>query len=101
MPRFAWLLVVVTLGCAGMRTQVVNGTTLDQARWVNAAEKVKTSAAFEINCPRDQLELVLLDSASGVATKIGVTGCERRLVYVDRNGMDQWVLNSSDGAVAK
>lgn len=45
-------------------------------------------AAFEMSCPKEQIELTQLPNAT-----VGVTGCGKKLVYVDVRGHG-WVLNS-------
>ena len=58
---------------------------------------VRARAEFETGCPKDQIELVVLDSSKNfvpaVATQIGATGCGHKNVYVrSRSG---WVLDSA------
>ena len=54
-------------------------------------------AAFELQCPPEQVELTglgtPLDSKAKRGSQVGVSGCGRRLVYVfmERSG---WILNS-------
>ena len=55
-------------------------------RWNFGGEAVRR-ASFELSCPVEQLQFVLIDRDHG-----GVEGCGRRLVYMStRNG---WILNS-------
>jgi hypothetical protein len=54
-------------------------------------------AAFELQCPIDQLEIVglnrSLDDPAAAGSQVGVTGCGKRAVYVLVAGAG-WVLNS-------
>ena len=61
-------------------------------------EEVGPRAAFDLNCPKEQLRFQCLDSGCYTA---GVTGCGRKCtyVYVRQPGQmgGQWVLNG-DGS---
>lgn len=51
---------------------------------------LKTRAAFDLNCPQKDLELVKLS-----AEVYGVTGCSRRASYVNSpSSYDEWLMNS-------
>jgi hypothetical protein len=60
-------------------------------------------AAFEMKCPKEQIELVPLDfsldrsMASGV--HVGVKGCETQVVYVFTN-QTGWVVDTATSAPA-
>jgi hypothetical protein len=62
-------------------------------------EVVRNRAAFELRCPRDRLELVVLNVfpyQTYLPAQIAVSGCDHRAVYVQ--GDLTWVLNSVDGS---
>lgn len=60
-------------------------------------EQLQSRAAFDLNCPKHQLNIIELDERTR-----GVTGCGQQVTYIescnqDTNGMDSnctWVLNS-------
>lgn len=67
----ALLLVILISGCGNVRHGAL-----------------RTRAAFDFNCPEDQLTLIKLDTYTR-----GVTGCGQKGTYV-LNSTGQWVLNS-------
>lgn len=74
LPRFLGLVVILfaATGCrAAMR------------------DNLRTRAAFELDCPAEKLTLTEL----GGFTTQGVSGCDRKAVYV-LNHNNQWLLNS-------
>lgn len=60
-----------------------------------AFELVRSRAAFDLDCPRDELQLTALAVVealgSDYAKQIGVEGCGQRAAYVKVDG--GWVLN--------
>lgn len=66
-------LAAVALLCAGCATPM----SFDQAR-----QRVLLRAAFEFTCPPDKLAVQELSSDSAGPVYLGVTGCNRRAVYV-------------------
>jgi hypothetical protein len=77
------------LGMVGMSFAACGGASVDQLR---------TRAAFDMDCPERQLQVVELDSRTR-----GVRGCGQRLTYVETCGMHDgyggkhdctWVLNT-------
>jgi hypothetical protein len=70
-----WLLAaVLTSGCGGAFEDKDLAT-------------LKTRAAFDFQCPKDDIKTVTIDDS----TK-GVTGCGQRATYVQTYG--RWILNS-------
>ena len=53
-------------------------------------------AAFEMRCPKDQLQIKALgsdlDDVAEAGKQVGVSGCGKRLVYVKTPS--GWILNS-------
>ena len=68
------LMPLVLLGCVGMKN-------------------LKARAAYDLQCPQEQLQLTKLGKSS-----YGVDGCGRRATYVcrkpDSKNCEDWVLNS-------
>lgn len=53
-------------------------------------DTLRTRAAFDLNCPKKDLELVKLSSEV-----YGVTGCERRASYMNSpSSYNEWIMNS-------
>lgn len=93
-----WLALVLT-GCASVQ---VDGHHMNQESWENDERDIRRRAAFDLTCPPEKLQLVLLATlypghSGDVATQVGVTGCEHHLVYVRGGSPSGWVLNSADG----
>jgi hypothetical protein len=67
-----------------------------RAEWEST---MASRAAFEMNCPREQLRIIALTEATFGATDAplneGVEGCGRRAVYVAT--ISGYVLNSGQG----
>jgi hypothetical protein len=86
------VLVLASGGCAAARREV-------QAR---QAETLLSRAAFDVNCPANRLSWTCLQhppDAPYRCVSAGVTGCGHRFTYVlsEPSGVEQWVLNASDG----
>ncbi len=81
--RIALILVLFASGCYTIREHFTS----------HGLER----AAFELQCPRDQLQLVGLnadlDRYIGPGNQVGVSGCNKRAVYVLTQTAG-WVLNS-------
>jgi hypothetical protein len=90
------VLVLVFAGCPA--TIQVGAHSMHQGRWLEDSQAIRARAAFELNCPAAQLELMPLavwnGDTYGMAQQIGVSGCGHRAVYVQVH--NNWVLNSSD-----
>ncbi len=62
------------------------------------ADQLRARAAFELGCPPEYLALIRIDEPTG-----GVTGCGRRVLYVetcDRSGRCRWTYDREAGAPA-
>jgi hypothetical protein len=58
-------------------------------------QNLRKRAAFDMNCPPDQLSFTeLSESAGGKVNTVGVRGCEQQAVYVRANEHTNWVLDS-------
>ena len=81
-----WAYYEKAYGCGKQNWYVYDGQ-----QWVSPLDR----AAFEMSCPPEQLQAMAIDK-----TTIGVTGCERKGVYVlvPAIGGAKWVLNSTDTA---
>ena len=62
-----------------------------------AMKTVTARASFELSCPKDDLELIVLstEGARKLANQIGVTGCGQKLVYVYFSSTDTWTSDSA------
>ena len=58
-------------------------------------ESIKNQAAFNWECPKDDITLVNLDTSNSLknSTRYGVSGCGHRATYVYASGVG-WVANS-------
>ena len=77
------VLVLLLVGCGGGGI-LVRGT-LNHFQ-VTGADR----AAFDLGCPKTQLQAVAL-----AAGQVGITGCGKKAVYVWAEGPDVWVNNTS------
>jgi hypothetical protein len=85
-------------GCGGEMIQS-GAFRVYRARAEFDFEEVRNRASFELRCPREQIDLVVLNVHDPVldpheASQMGATGCGQRAVYVlsPRSG---WVLDST------
>jgi hypothetical protein len=96
-------------GCHTETTRVGNAT-VSVSEWQTMTSAVRNVASFEMSCPQDQLQLVILASTQSSLptgqkwdspTQIGVTGCRQRRAYTRFN--DKWASGGAaptDGAPA-
>lgn len=74
--RAAFAVLMLLGGCATVRSQ-----------W---QDDVHTRAAFDLNCPKEQVTVTLLSKGSPVSGPVyGAQGCNRRATYIadTRNGV--------------
>jgi hypothetical protein len=62
-----------------------------------AMKTVSSRASFDLSCPQDELRLTVLatSGARKLASQIGVTGCENKVVYVYFASTDNWIADSA------
>lgn len=89
--------------CAGPALTQSGGFSLSKKALELDFDFVRNRAAFDLSCPKEALSLVVLNTQAPtypqLAMEIGVTGCEKRAVYIGRPG--GWALNSPISAVEK
>ena len=63
----------------------------------HATKTVTTRAAFDFDCPPEELKLTVLDTegARNLSSQIGVEGCGKRGVYVYLASTDTWISNTT------
>lgn len=87
----AWL---AQLGCAAMRNPTVR---------TSFTKDVLPRASFEMQCPKEQIEIVQLntplDDYTGGGAQVGAKGCGKQVVYV--YGPAGWVANTAAPEPAK
>ncbi len=89
--------------CAPIPTMQVGDTTVDKEHGEEAFAQVKTRAAFDLDCPKEKLVVVVLgvlkvDGGPDRANQIGVSGCDRKAVYVNAERYShKWVMNTDSG----
>ena len=97
-----WLIATATLmGLSGCATMIMrDGFELLKENWVANEREIISRASFELSCAPDKLTLQVLADMQGanVASQVGVTGCDRKVVYVKPYGSGTWVMNSSNEA---
>lgn len=61
-----------------------------------ATKTVTTRAAFDFDCPPEDLKLTVLDTegARNLSSQIGVEGCGKKGVYVYLASTDTWISNA-------
>jgi len=92
--RWAWVLLFVA-GCL-QTTMIVNGFTLDAEGWKQDSWILRRQAAFDLDCPQDEVTLTVLDYdfRRRVATNVGASGCDKRVRYLHvatSNFQSDWV----------
>lgn len=62
-----------------------------------AMKTVTSRASFDLSCPEEELELTVLSTEGPrkLANQIGVTGCDKKAVYVYFSSTDSWVADSA------
>jgi hypothetical protein len=83
-------------GCATMINR--DGFSLVQSDWERQEADLRARASFELSCAADQLTvhvLTTMPAYENYAQQVGVTGCEKKAVYV--RTVSGWVANSSSG----
>jgi hypothetical protein len=83
---------MVASGCFSMVE--VDGFRTVERYWEDTKREIPTRAAFEFNCPRENISLTLLAvDRNGFAQSVGATGCDKKAVYVSMPD-GAWILNS-------
>lgn len=67
-------------GCRGPSVRI-DGVQIEASLWQRARAQVTRRAAFELDCPRAELDLYLIRKVGRRPTEVGVTGCGQREVY--------------------
>lgn len=66
-----------------------------QARRDTATGNLLSRASFDMNCPREELDVTVLSQSSlNVLNTAGVRGCGQQAVYIRRNDHTNWVLDT-------
>lgn len=73
-------LLAMAVLASGLVTGCVTPITFDQAK-----QRVMLRASFEFSCPPDKLGVQELSSDEAGPVYLGVSGCNRRAVYVRLN----------------
>ncbi len=81
-----------TLVVVGIVVALCSGCGHDK----RAMKAVTARASFDLSCPQDDLELVVLSTAGALrqANQIGARGCGHKAVYVYFSSTDSWVADS-------
>jgi len=67
---------------------------------ISKSNEVRTRAAFDFECPGDQLQITPLTSEAMATATYGVRGCDKKATYIDTPGAGA-VLNSDVDPVGK
>ena len=78
---------------------IVDGFAVQQKWYDSAVEDVAARAAYDLNCPRDEITLTIINSGEGIWSKqmpttIGANGCSQRGAYA-RTPTGAYILNGS------
>ncbi len=94
--RAFFLLVLVA--CGGGSQITIDGHVVYESRWQESADAVRNRAAFDFECPRDEIELTLVASRpwrrASHPIRIGAQGCGHRGVYAGYR--TEWTADSLD-----
>ena len=87
------LFALLASGCAAQIQS--GGFTVNQAQTERAFREVRNRAAFELACPPEQLQTVVLNvwGNSDWPNQVGAAGCGKRAVYVMAPS-GGWLLNN-------
>lgn len=91
------LLLAVGLGACAGRQIVVNDIEVYESYWQQATEQVGQRAAFDLHCPREQMQFTLFAKRGRHPTQVGVDGCGSRATYVRHVGpfVGPWHLDAA------
>jgi hypothetical protein len=103
----ALIVVAASAGCGGSNVIVVNGIEVYEKYWNRAVSDITPRATFEMQCPQQQLQFVLMRRDGRHPSEIAVTGCSKRALYarsIIRVGWgaaasSSWVLSSASWQV--
>jgi len=93
------LAAAVSLAASCLPTVQSGAFKVHKASLEDASAKVTERAVFELECPKEKLELVVLGATSPdiygnqYPNQIGVTGCDHKAIYVQTNASG-WVMNT-------
>lgn len=90
---FALGLIVPLSGCYKYIQH--SGKEVLEFAWEEEASSVRSRAAFDMQCPKEELSLTLLEVNEGrpaYPRQIGVRGCGEQTVYVWTHS--GWILNN-------
>ena len=94
MKRIGTVLGAILAFATGCPTTiVVDGTTVREDAWTEAAASVTARARTDLGCEEIKLKLLDLHPA-GTPRKIGAAGCDKTATYVP--GPDGWVAASAE-----
>jgi hypothetical protein len=97
MSRTLLVAVLLLAGCFPSKTVVVDGYKLAEAKWAAHRTQVASKASFELSCPVEQVEIVVLEASdyfdvvrgkTVYASVVGARGCGRKVTYA--NFGDVW-----------
>ena len=97
MRRLILLSVLALAGCFPAKTVVVDGYKLAETKWEAHRTQVTSKASFDLSCPVEQVELVVLEASDYFdvvrgktiyASVVGARGCGGKVTYA--NYGDQW-----------
>jgi hypothetical protein len=94
-------LLIVAAASAGCHFETIQsgGFAVSKKGAERAFREVTNRAAFDLSCPKEQLDAVVLNTSGGYSysfydiSQIGVSGCDRKAVYVYT--LSGWVMNAA------
>lgn len=92
------LIALFLSSCAGTEIIQIQGFKLNPNRWHEDETRIKARAAFDFQCPEEQLTIKIITTNPNPglddwADQVGVLGCGHQAVYV-RSAIGAFVLNA-------
>lgn len=91
--------ILLVLGVGAVMVSCVNQAEYSKQFNDKQLERVKTSAAFDLSCAAGEVTTIALEKDSyGDATRIGASGCDKKVTYTRINNKDgtvSWKLASA------
>ncbi|MCG8590388.1 MAG: hypothetical protein MJE66_13955 [Proteobacteria bacterium] len=78
-------LLFALLALAACRSKItVNGIEVYENYWKQATTAIEPLATFQMDCPAEQLEYLLLKRTGRAPTQVSVQGCGQKALFVRR-----------------
>ena len=92
---FSLIVIIGLISCGPHNKKMKSGNFLVYEIYtLESFEEIKNRASFEFDCPKEKINVVILNTYSNGPTpsQIGASGCNKKAVYIRSN--HAWVMNT-------